>query len=198
MLPDYLIYISEFTDLVQVEFHVDTTQVQSARKNIDWNSKKAGRLCPYYSIYVLTASQDDDDIETSIQVRLTRSSSMLDHEPSAQPTFSRSALPIMDVVDRPDRRQHGKTEQGDTACCRNLYGLFNCQACFHEVTDAVLSEYDEQRASVAHQVLSALQKAGSKGVGKKHIYVSVKIKLIITFSFPSRQRPVPQTRLCYQ
>ena len=35
---------------LKAEFHIDTTQAQSARTNIDWNSKKAGLLLQYPSM----------------------------------------------------------------------------------------------------------------------------------------------------
>lgn len=79
-----------------------------------------------------------------------------------------TALPL----DLSENGGHGKTESGDRGCCRASSGPFDCQACLHEVMNALLSDCDKSQAAVIRAVLSALQAVGSKGLSKDRVVVS--------------------------
>lgn len=146
---------------------------------------------------MLIAPSDDDDIETAIQLRLTKMSGTPEEGPALRPTYSTNALPVVDVTDHSENESHGKTEKGDPACCRNSYGLFDCHVCLEEATTALLGELDEQRTTITRQLLSSLKAAGSKGLSKSQIAVSRKSTWVIKNSLSSRGSPLLRTRLCW-
>lgn len=102
---------------------------------------------------------DDDHIETAIEVRFLG----MDVETNASPSPS---APVLDVNNETDRH-HGISYDGSIASCGRVNpGLTDCQSCLAEATDIFSSTLSEADASVVHQLLTALQEAGGKGLAR--------------------------------
>lgn len=163
---------------------------------MDWNSKKAGTLSilpcdihPNFSDYWFSFT-DDDDIETSIQVRLTNPARP---SPPQHPTTSPEItslskdtdtdIPMQDLppacittseMTTDSASTHGKTIQGDLACCRkvSVKGLVDCIGCLAARTAEVLRGMSEEEARVARAVLGCVEESGGKGVAGHVLLVS--------------------------
>ncbi|KAG9223138.1 hypothetical protein PLEOSDRAFT_155121 [Pleurotus ostreatus PC15] len=129
----------------KVDFRIDSSAARTARAEVEWNSKKA----------------DDDDIETAIEVRFLG----MDVETNASPSPS---APMLDVNNETDRASHhGISYDGSIASCGRVNpGLTDCQSCLAEATDIFSSTLSEADASVVHQLLTALQEAGERGLAR--------------------------------
>lgn len=127
----------------KVDFRIDSSAARTARAEVEWNSKKA----------------DDDHIETAIEVRFLG----MDVETNASPSPS---APVLDVNNETDCH-HGISYDGSIASCGRVNpGLTDCQSCLAEATDIFSSTLSEADASVVHQLLTALQEAGGKGLAR--------------------------------
>jgi len=110
---------------------------------------------------------DDAELETALQIRshdLSWSSihtEMLEEPPSLSPSTVPGA-------------NHGFTRDKRTACCgTNSSGLVDCQACLDSEIET-LSEYlDQAEKACALEIVSLLDDAGPRGIGKKDLLVSL-------------------------
>jgi len=136
----------------KVRFEIDTSQARAARSAIEWNSKKA----------------DDDDIETSIQIRI-RDLSWMDmwSGGSDMSPHPRVGTP------RPEDSQaatHGMTATNEPACCRrDSTGVVDCQACLDQEYGAFVSSIDQREREAMSILIKALNDAGSSGIPKDQL-----------------------------
>ena len=101
---------------------------------------------------------DDDDIETTIFVRLSS------HPERVLPEVY--SPPPSPVVERDDN--HGTTADGNAACCKRdvIGGVFDCTLCIEEHWAIVASSLDPEELEIAQLILSLVDDAGADGVEK--------------------------------
>lgn len=114
---------------------------------------------------LLKSDPDDVELETALQVRSHDLSWSSIHAETLEepPSLSYPTVPGAD---------HGFTRDKRTACCgMNSSGLVDCQACLDDETER-LSEYlnEEEKACIL-EIVSLLDDAGPRGIGKKDILV---------------------------
>ncbi|KAI0274891.1 hypothetical protein BC834DRAFT_850125 [Gloeopeniophorella convolvens] len=125
-----------------VEFRIDTTEAREARKEIDWNSKKA----------------DDDHIETAIFTSFASG-------PDAGGTVDTQESRTLSPPPEEDNQSHGKTVDGDVACCRKYSdGLVNCEACLDSALSSWLAQSSNQERIVFQRIMGCLKVAGCAGL----------------------------------
>ena len=114
---------------------------------------------------LLKSDSDDVELETVLQVRshdLSWSSIQSDtlEEP---PSLS---YPTVSGAD------HGFTRDKRSACCGiNSPGLVDCQACLDEETEKLSGYLSEEEKACTLEIVSLLNNAGARGIGKKDILV---------------------------
>ncbi|OBZ79916.1 Transcription factor tau subunit sfc3 [Grifola frondosa] len=137
----------------RVNFGIDTSNPRAARPKIDWNSKKT----------------DDDDIETTIQVRFLDVASGT-RQPSVADFSVEPPVGILDLQAPASGFEHGKAGDGGSACCRrDSAGLTDCVACLEEVVPVLLLELPTEEADVVQQTLVLLRDAASDGLTKAQL-----------------------------
>ncbi|KAG1777419.1 hypothetical protein EV702DRAFT_1179524 [Suillus placidus] len=138
----------------QVNFIIDTAQLRNARTRLDWNSKKA----------------DDDDIETSIQVRLNaldgddnegNGSAML---PSYESRLDPTNTPLNESM------QHGKTMTGaDAACAENAQSrIVDCMLCTESTFSEFVAGLDGEQRKLARNIFDRANVSSESGSSKSH------------------------------
>ncbi|KAG2345257.1 hypothetical protein BDR05DRAFT_1058382 [Suillus weaverae] len=138
----------------QVDFIIDTAQLRNARTRLDWNSKKA----------------DDDDIETSIQVRLN----VLDGDdnegngsatlPSYESRFDPTNTPLNESM------QHGKTVTGaDAACAEKAQSrIVDCMLCIESTFSEFVAGLDGEQRKLARNIFDRANVSSQSGSSKSH------------------------------
>lgn len=111
---------------------------------------------------------DDVELETALQIRshdLSWSSihtETLDEPPSL-------SLPTVPGAN------HGLTRDKRTACCgTNSSGLVDCQACLDSEIETLPGYLDEAEKVCVLEIVSLLEGAGPRGMGKKDLLVSLR------------------------
>ncbi|KAJ7071454.1 hypothetical protein C8F01DRAFT_1110582 [Mycena amicta] len=131
----------------KVHFKIDTTQPQTAREFVDWNSKKA----------------DDDHIETAIFVRFHDISDP--QTPSPIQTPGLESMPIETVA------EHGTTVDGTPACCKRLNedSLIDCPACLEEEWATLYESLDTNDRDIFQLILDVVTACGKGGISKSEL-----------------------------
>jgi hypothetical protein len=140
----------------QVNFIIDTAQLRNARIRLDWNSKKA----------------DDDDIETSIQVRLNA----LDgddnegNESAILPSYESRLNPTNTPPDEDMQRQHGKTVTGaDAACAKKTRSrIVDCVLCAESTFSEFVVDLDGEHRKLAQNIFDQANASSELGSSKSH------------------------------
>jgi hypothetical protein len=159
----------------QVNFIIDTAQLRNARIRLDWNSKKAG-LCDT-SVTVLSFSQriDDDDIETSIQVRLNALDGDDNEgiESAILPSYESRLNPTNTPLDESMQRQHGKTVTGaDAACAKKTRSrIVNCVLCAESTFSEFVVDLDGKHRKLAQNIFDQANASSELGSSKSHYLV---------------------------
>lgn len=69
--------------------------------------------------------------------------------------------------------QHGKTVEGNTACCKlSSDGVVDCDQCLQVELRSVTSSLTEPKKDIAAIIMEVLHEAGETGVPKRHLLVS--------------------------
>ncbi|KIY52288.1 hypothetical protein FISHEDRAFT_35427 [Fistulina hepatica ATCC 64428] len=128
----------------KVDFKFDLSQSRAARKQIDWNSKKA----------------DDDMIEIEVSVRFHSVAGAFEDEADA-PSPSRTEHVQDDAIEIEHEAEEGR-------CCRKLIfaGLIDCKACLASTWSILEMGLDEHGRSIAKQILDLARASGEDGVPK--------------------------------
>ncbi|KAF8634442.1 hypothetical protein AX15_000891 [Amanita polypyramis BW_CC] len=128
----------------RVQFRIDTSQAQSARPQLDWNSKKA----------------DDDQIETTISIKFDFPINELS-SPSNSPVETPAELPHL----------HLSTTGGVRRCCKGqtANGLVDCEVCLHDEWMSISSTLEEEEKDVSGRILDVVHDAGVKGISKTQL-----------------------------
>lgn len=138
----------------QVNFIIDTAQSRNARTRLDWNSKKA----------------DDDDIETSIQVRLNALDGD-DNEgnggttlPSHESRLDSTNTPLDEIM------QHGKTITGvDAACAEKTQSrIVDCMVCIESTFSEFVARLDGEQRILARNIFDRAKASSESGSSKSH------------------------------
>ncbi|KAF8446218.1 hypothetical protein L210DRAFT_3529314 [Boletus edulis BED1] len=134
----------------QVDFTVDLSQSRAVRQKIDWNSKRA----------------DDEDIETSIRLRFSRTSVV-------GPGGNQDQCPESPVVE-PDANTstqeiHGTTLDGKAAACtlKTTCGLINCSACIDTAFRIFTSSLSQSDRDLACRILDYVRSLKESGLKKE-------------------------------
>ncbi|KAG1828698.1 hypothetical protein EV424DRAFT_1471098 [Suillus variegatus] len=128
----------------QVNFIIDTAQSRNARTKLDWNSKKA----------------DDNDIETSIQVRLNPLDGD-DNDGSGNailPSYESSLGPTNTPLD--EIKQHGKTVTGADAAY--------CVLCTELTFSKFIAGLDGEQRILARNIFDRANASPESGLSKSH------------------------------
>ncbi|KAG2057154.1 hypothetical protein BDR06DRAFT_952287 [Suillus hirtellus] len=138
----------------QVNFIIDTAQSRNARTKLDWNSKKA----------------DDNDIETSIQVRLNPLDGD-DNEGSGNailPSYESSLGPTNTPPD--EIKQHGKTVTGaDAACAEKTQSrIVDCVPCIESTFSKFVAGLDGEQRILARNIFDRANASPESGSSKSH------------------------------
>ncbi|KAG1889373.1 hypothetical protein F4604DRAFT_1877037 [Suillus subluteus] len=141
----------------QVNFIIDTAQLRSARTRLDWNSKKA----------------DDDDIETSIQVRLNAVDNGDDNEGNGNamlPSYESRLDPTNTPLDESMQREHGKTVTGtDAACAKKTQSkIVNCVLCTESTFSEFVAGLDCEQRKLAQDIFDRANASSESGSSKSH------------------------------
>ena len=112
---------------------------------------------------------DDDDIETAISFRYKDTRTGL-------PASFISQNVIMDepgdLPEVPGSDVHGKTADGELACCAIFStGVVDCAACLTAATQSLLQSLDSEEAEILKLLLDALEDAGPEGLTKEELQV---------------------------
>ncbi|KAG0697275.1 hypothetical protein DFH29DRAFT_947152 [Suillus ampliporus] len=138
----------------QVDFMIDMAQSRNARTRLDWNSKKA----------------DDDDIETSIQVRLNA----LDGEDNEGNggAILHSHEPYSDPTNMPpdESMQHGKTITGADAACteKSQSRIVDCVLCIESTFSEFAARLDVEQQKLARNIFDRARASSELGTSKSH------------------------------
>ncbi|KAG1810103.1 uncharacterized protein HD556DRAFT_1428263 [Suillus plorans] len=138
----------------QVNFIIDTAQSRNARTKLDWNSKKA----------------DDNDIETSIQVRLNPLDGD-DNEGSGNailPSYESSLGPTNTPLD--EIKQHGTTVTGaDAACAEKTQSrIVDCVLCTESTFSKFVAGLDGEQRILARNIFDRANASPESGSSKSH------------------------------
>ncbi|KAG8220242.1 hypothetical protein J3R82DRAFT_1283 [Butyriboletus roseoflavus] len=132
----------------QVDFTVDLSQSRAARQMIDWNSKRA----------------DDEDIETSIRLRFSRTFVV-------GPGGNQDQSPESPV--EPDSNTlgqgiHGTTLDGKEAACtlKTEVGVINCSACIDTAFAIFTSSLSQSDRDLARRILDSAHRLRETGLNK--------------------------------
>ncbi|KAG2045206.1 hypothetical protein BDR03DRAFT_989022 [Suillus americanus] len=141
----------------QVNFIIDTAQLRNARTRLDWNSKKA----------------DDDDIETSIQVRLNALDDGDDNEGNGSamlPSYESRLGPTNTPLDESMQREHGKTVTGtDAACAKKTQSkIVNCVLCTESTFSEFVAGLDCEQRKLAQNIFDRANASSESGSSKSH------------------------------
>lgn len=114
----------------------------------------------------LKLDSDDVELETALQVRSHDLSwSSIHMETSEEPPLL--SYPAVSGTD------HGFTRDKRSACCgMNSSGLVDCQACLDGEVERLPEYLDEGEKDCALEIISLLNEAGPRGLGKKELVVS--------------------------
>lgn len=160
-----------------MDFKLDITGPRAARKEIDWNSKRAGesRVCFQLGedIFSDASHLDDDHIETTIYTHshLSGVSTLDTEDVEANLTCTPSA-----VEDGDDG--HGRTIEGAVACCRKYSdGQVNCDLCLKTALKAWIVQSGPKEQEVSRRILAVLDEAGPAGLHISTLIVSALYKL---------------------
>ncbi|KAF8559362.1 hypothetical protein OG21DRAFT_1594769 [Imleria badia] len=131
----------------QVDFTVDLSQSRVARQKIDWNSKRA----------------DDEDIETSIRLRFSRTSvagpggDQCPESPAVEPEVNTLGQEI-----------HETTLDGKEAACtlKAETGLINCSACIDTAFATFTSSLGQSDRDLARRTLGLARSSRETGLNK--------------------------------
>ncbi|KAG1769612.1 hypothetical protein EDD22DRAFT_1048040 [Suillus occidentalis] len=138
----------------QVNFIIDTAQSRNARTRLDWNSKKA----------------DDDDIETSIQVRLNALDGD-DNEGSGSTILPSYESRLDPTTTPPDEiMQHGKTVTGvDAACAEKTQSrIVDCVLCIESTLSEFVADLDGEQRMLARNIFDQAKASSESGSSKLH------------------------------
>ena len=112
------------------------------------------------SLRELSLSQDDDDIELALKVRLTGNKLPVEDD----------IPPIVDEESFSDI--HGLTATGDAACCKRAgLGVVDCAKCLDQVHSQVLAGFDDSGAKQVGTIIDTVCSRGSAGVGPRELHV---------------------------
>jgi len=156
---------------VKVNFRIDTLQAQAARPSVDWNSKKAG-LSSCFEVFAHEpiVYADDDQIETTIHVRFHDVSSTIPQPPSRGSSLGL----VYEGLNSEPQLEHGKTANGDHACCRAVTsGLVDCTACLEDESSRLVAGLAVNEKESVLRILATVQLTGSNGITKDQLLVSV-------------------------
>jgi hypothetical protein len=85
---------------------------------------------------------------------------------------SRVSSPIEPECEQPP--EHGKTVDGDPACCMVVSaGLTDCKACLEDESSSIVANMNVDDKELALHILATVRQSGSKGVTKEHILVGL-------------------------
>lgn len=117
---------------------------------------------------VQRASTDDDDIESAINVRYRD----MGAGQSGSPALEDVIMHEPDGCNLPEGAAHGKTADGELACCANTStGIVDCAACLSIATQSLLQSIDPEETEIARALLDALEDAGPEGLTKEELQV---------------------------
>jgi hypothetical protein len=157
----------------QVNFIIDTAQSRNARTRLDWNSKKAGLCGTSVAFPSLSHRIDDDDIETSIQVRLNaldgddnegNGSTIL---PSYESRLDPTNTPLDEIM------QHGKAVTGvDAACAEKTQSrIVDCVLCIKSTFSEFVARLDGEQRILARNIFDRAKASSESGSSKSHYLV---------------------------
>lgn len=157
----------------QVNFIIDTAQSRNARTKLDWNSKKAGMCGASVTVPSLSQRIDDNDIETSIQVRLNPLDGD-DNDGSGNailPSYESSLGPTNTPLD--EIKQHGKTVTGaDAACAENTQSrIVDCVLCTELTFSKFIAGLDGEQRILARNIFDRANASPESGLSKSHYLV---------------------------
>jgi len=114
---------------------------------------------------LLKSGSDDVELETALLVRSNDLSwSSIHAETLEEPPLL--SYPIVPGAD------HGFTRDKRSACCSiNSSGLVDCQACLDGETEKLSGYMNEAEKACVLEIVSLLDDAGPRGIGKKDILV---------------------------
>ncbi|KAG1730414.1 uncharacterized protein EDB91DRAFT_786767 [Suillus paluster] len=138
----------------QVDFIIDMAQSRNARARLDWNSKKA----------------DDDDIETSIQVRLNALDGD-DNEGNGSavlPSYETRSDPTNMPLD--ESMQHGQTVTGAEAACteQTQSRIIDCVSCIESTFSEFAARLDSEQQKLARNIFDGVRASLESGTSKSH------------------------------
>ena len=114
---------------------------------------------------MLKSDSDDVELETILQVRSH------DLSWSSIHTETLEEPPLLSYPTIPGAN-HGFTRDKRSACCGiNSSGLVDCQACLDDETERLSGYLNEAEKACALEIVSLLNDAGPRGIGKKDILV---------------------------
>lgn len=117
---------------------------------------------------VQRSSTDDDDIESAISVRYRD----MGAEQSASPAPEDVIMYEPRGSNLPEGAIHGKTADGELACCANTSaGIVDCAACLSIATVSLLQSIDPEETEIVRALLDALEDAGPEGLTKEELQV---------------------------
>jgi hypothetical protein len=134
-------------------------------------------------VYLIRACQvvqlrdpDDDDIETSIQIRI-RDLSWMDMWSGGSDMSPRPRVGSPHPEDS-QAATHGITATNEPACCRReSTGVVDCQACLDQEYGAFVSSIDQREREAMSILIKALNDAGSSGIPKDQLLVCTYTKM---------------------
>ncbi|KAJ3559601.1 hypothetical protein NM688_g245 [Phlebia brevispora] len=145
----------ELVSANKIELKVDTTHPRAARANLDWNSKKT----------------DDDDIETTIAVRLKYNSSRTPQSPVIIDVPV--ATSADDVAGSVDVHNSVNILGHKASCRRSSLSLVDCVTCLSRAKiETQASIQDEKQLAMYNRLTSILEAAGPTGVTKGELLAS--------------------------
>ncbi|KAH7883859.1 hypothetical protein F5I97DRAFT_1606122 [Phlebopus sp. FC_14] len=133
----------------------DLMQSQAARPKIDWNSKRA----------------DDDDIETTIQLKFMNMS--VDADVYKNQPFETTVTEHHQTMSEDEG--HGYTSEGSSAACalNASHGVINCIRCIETGFSVLASGLDELDRKLSQRILEHVRASKGTGVSKAMCLVSL-------------------------
>ncbi|KAK7019694.1 hypothetical protein VNI00_017994 [Paramarasmius palmivorus] len=149
----------------KVDFRIDTSQPQSHRPALDWNSKKAGRSSSL-------SISNDDHIEPALFVRFHDMET-----PLQQGEMDIDTSPIPAPED--PLGLHGKTADGSPACCKRTIAveIIDCTTCIEDAWSAKSTTLTAAEMLIAQLVMWLVGQAGKGGVTKEDLVMNTKTPL---------------------